>query len=283
MGKPALSTTHDNHAEELTYRRGGFDMRMVVNRSFGLMRIMDYRSGNHDKKRELLDHAAKTQGLRKIFTVVEKQDSANWRAVGFTQEAAYPCFFRTADAYMMSRCYDEHGQPVAIRTLNAASAEAPSFSARKLRKPDGLAIEPIDREADRVELLDGTTPRTLPFSRVKAPDLVLRGSAGRTPAIYACAEVDESFAHANVEFVSPPDTAGQLVVAAYTGQQLLATLKGQDVNNVFAITPIEDKFYNELCAGLGFNVIGRLNRHVQYRGRYADCFLWHLLLNTQRR
>ena len=88
-----------NPIEERVIRRGELDMRLVINRSHGHLRFMDFRVGNYEAKRDLLDQVARQEGLRKIFTLVEKQDSNGWRTMGFIREGVYPGFFRTADAF----------------------------------------------------------------------------------------------------------------------------------------------------------------------------------------
>ncbi len=95
--------------EEYVCQRGDVNVYMLVSLRHMHMRILDYRIGNYQLKRNMLDAFAKRKHLRKVFTLVEKQDSNSWRTVGFSREAVVPAFFRTADAYVMSRAYDENG------------------------------------------------------------------------------------------------------------------------------------------------------------------------------
>ena len=102
----------DEPVEEIYYRKGDIDFCFLLNRRHHNLRVFDYRVGNYQQKRDFFDRIARAEGLRKVFTVVEKQDSKSWRSVGFSREGAIPGYFRTADAYIMSRVYTEDGEPI---------------------------------------------------------------------------------------------------------------------------------------------------------------------------
>ena len=108
----ARVTRGDDAVEEIYYRKGDIDFCFLLNRRHHNLRVFDYRVGNYQQKRDFFDRIAKAEGLRKVFTVVEKQDSKSWRSVGFSREGAIPGYFRTADAYIMSRVYTDDGDPI---------------------------------------------------------------------------------------------------------------------------------------------------------------------------
>ncbi len=108
------------HVEEMHLRRGDMDLRFIINHSHGHLRFMDYRVGSYQEKRDALDELAARLRLRKVFTLVEKQDSHNWRSVGFVREGVYPAFFRTADAYTMSRPFRRAGRSGRAATSSPA-------------------------------------------------------------------------------------------------------------------------------------------------------------------
>ena len=101
-GQGAPETQAQKNVEEHYYRRGDIDFCFLLNRTHGNLRVFDYRVGNYQQKRDFFDGIARKESLRKVFTVVEKQDSKSWRSVGFSREGAIPGYFRTADAYIMS-------------------------------------------------------------------------------------------------------------------------------------------------------------------------------------
>ena len=88
-----VETSPDSPVEEHYYRRGDIDFCFLLNRRHGNLRVFDYRVGNYQQKRDFFDRIARAEGLRKVFTVVEKQDSKSWRSVGFSREGAIPGYF----------------------------------------------------------------------------------------------------------------------------------------------------------------------------------------------
>lgn len=269
-----------NHVDIRFLRRGDMNMRFIINHAHAHMRIMDYRVGNYPGKRDELDDMVRREGLRKVFTLVEKQDSQNWRSVGFFREGVYPSFFRTADAYAMSRLYDDDGNPLEhTNTLKAQPEECTTFPGRKLRKPDGLKVELVRDQRYREKIVTGFNGelRSLPFGRAEAPDLVLH-AASRKKECWALAEIDDSFGHAMVSFVPPPQSDDELTLCAYASNHLVETLVEKKVNNLFGLSPAGDRWSNELFAGLGFKVTGRLAEHLKISEGFSTALIWHLRL-----
>jgi hypothetical protein len=266
------------HVDIQHWRRGDLNMRLVINRSHGHARIMDYRVGNYEEKRNDLDALVRAEGLRKVFTLVEKQDSQNWRSVGFFKEAVYPAFFRTADAYAMSRLYDDSGDPVqGAGPVKPQPAEQTSFPGRKLRKPGGLKLDLVQDERSRTKLMSGLNGelRALPFGREEAPDLVLHARTRKREA-WVLAEIDDSFGHATLGIAPPPAGEDGLVITAYACNDLFPTLTEKKVSNLFGLSPVEDRWSNELFAGLGFKVTGRLADHLRRgEGDFTTALVWH--------
>jgi hypothetical protein len=261
------------------------NMRLLINRSHGHLRFMDFRVGNYDQKCTALDHLAHEQGLNKVFTLVEKQDSNNWKSAGFHREGVYPAYFRTADAYVMSRLYDSQGEPTPIEPPGKNQTERRvNQKGRKVNKPDKVRWELIEDERSVTELLDDFNGqlRSLPFGRAAGPDLVLHAKARATEG-WVCAEIEDSFGHAVVAFAPPPTNEKQLGLATYAGSVLVDQLRNKQVNNMFGLSPVSDVWANELFCELGFRVTGRLSHHIRTpKGEYSNALIWHRRLNAGR-
>jgi hypothetical protein len=271
------------HVEMRQLRHRDMNMRLIINHAHRHMRVMDFRVGNYEDKREELDQLAHEDGLRKAFILVEKQDSHNWRGVGFVREGIYPAFFRTADAYVMSRLYDVGGTPLQdVSPLKPNAEEKIAFPARKLRKPDGLRVERLS-EARLKSLIDGLNGelRALPFGRADVPDLVLHAKA-RKREVWAMAEIDDSFGHATVGVAPAPSSDSELVLAAFACNRLIEDLDRRNVTNLFGLSPANDGFNNELYAGLGFRVTGRLASHLRVNGDNTTALIWHRRLSQPK-
>lgn len=272
-----------NFVETRELRRGDVNMRVIINRAHLHMRVMDYRVGNYQEKRQELDELARRERLRKAFTLVEKQDSQNWKVAGFVREGVYPSFFRTADAYVMSRLYDEEGHALEdVGPLKPQPDELTTFPGRRLRKPDGLRLEFVRDRRSVSSLLSGLNGeiRALPFGRTDLPDLVLHAQSRKQEG-WILAEIDDSFGHATLGFAPPPSREEEMVLNAFACNSLLETLTQKEVNNLFGLSPSTDRWTNELFAGLGFKVTGRLAIHLRVDDSHATALIWHRRLSER--
>ena len=268
--------TEPRTVEEQFLRQQGMNMRLIVNRSHANMRFMDFRVGNYDKKREALDRHARREKLRKIFTLVEKQDSKNWNGVGFTREGVYPSFFRTADAYAMCRHYDDTGTPLPPVSTRGKQPPDPEYPAVSLGKPELVKVTEVKDEKRKTSLmnrLDGHL-RALPFGRATSPDLVIRATFRKEEG-WACAEINDSYGHAVIGFHPPPLGRRKQNPSAQALLGLLDSLDNGDVNNLFGLAPTNDEYSNGLYSQLDFRITGRLVNHLITPDGATTALVWH--------
>jgi len=270
--------------EEIYYRKGDIDFCFLLNRRHHNLRVFDYRVGNYQQKRDFFDRIARSEGLRKVFTVVEKQDSKSWRSVGFSREGAIPGYFRTADAYVMSRVYTEDGDPIqgGAPKLSASTTSSKDKEAGTT-KPRGLSLELV-KEVDR---LDAMTQRLAidalyaPFRRGQFhPDMGLHGKMSKRD-IWLGAETDSSFGHAKVDILSPPEKDADLPVYKFCMRALLDELRKIDTASVFSLCAVDMPLVNQLYADLGFKVTARLTDHLTRGEEFVGTQLWHRRLTNQ--
>lgn len=270
--------------EEIYYRKGDIDFCFLLNRRHHNLRVFDYRVGNYQQKRDFFDRIARSEGLRKVFTVVEKQDSKSWRSVGFSREGAIPGYFRTADAYVMSRVYTEDGDPIqgGAPKLSASTTSSKDKEA-STTKPRGLSLELV-KEVDR---LDAMTQRLAidalyaPFRRGQFhPDMGLHGKMSKRD-IWLGAETDSSFGHAKVDILSPPEKDADLPVYKFCMRALLDELRKIDTASVFSLCAVDMPLVNQLYADLGFKVTARLTDHLTRGEEFVGTQLWHRRLTNQ--
>ncbi len=272
----ARAQSPDGPVEEHYYRRGDIDFCFLLNRRHRNLRVFDYRVGNYQQKRDFFDRIARSEGLRKVFTVVEKQDSKSWRSVGFSREGAIPGYFRTADAYIMSRVYTEDGDPIQggapkLSAPNIAPGEAVTT------KPRGLSLDwvrDLDRLAGMVEqYAEGAL--YAPFRRgTFNPDLGLHGKMGRRE-FWVGAETDSSFGHAKVDILTPPMKDQDLPVVEFLMRSLLDELIANDTASVFALTAADWAMTSQIYSNIGFKVTARLTDHIVRGDDYVGVTLWH--------
>ena len=271
------------YIEEKMVRQGEMNMRLLINHAQRHLRFMDFRVGNYDQKRELLDETALEYGLRKAFTLVEKQDTGSWRSVGFVREGVYPSFFRTADAYIMSRIYDDEQEPYSSApTVPKSTVEQEDLN--DLGKRDKIRLKLSDRFPEIRTFMERlkTPLLTVPFGRVGDPDMLARAWL-RTKESWICIEIDESFGHAMLTFSPHPDNLAALRLC-YTGvEQLHEPLIDRGVNNLFSLSSDTDVWAGQLFNGLGFKVTGRLARHITVDGAAGNALVWHKRVGNHKK
>ena len=274
----------DDSVEEIYYRKGDIDFCFLLNRRHHNLRVFDYRVGNYQQKRDFFDRIARAEGLRKVFTVVEKQDSKSWRSVGFSREGAIPGYFRTADAYVMSRVYTEDGEPI---QGGAPKLQAPGASPKEkaTTKPKGLNHELVtEPEAlEEVTRRIGSAGQYAPFRRgVFHPDLALRAKHGKRE-FWIGAETDSSFGHAKVDLLTPPEAWGNkdvdIQMLEYCVQTLLDELARMETASVFSLCAVDAQGSSQVWAELGFKVTARLTDHLVRDEQFVGAQLWHRRLS----
>jgi hypothetical protein len=266
--------------EEMYYRKGDIDFCFLMNRRHHNLRVFDYRVGNYQQKRDFFDRIARSEGLRKVFTVVEKQDSKSWRSVGFSREGAIPGYFRTADAYIMSRVYTDDGDPIqggAPKLTGGATGAAKPEKAKDIGKPKGITVEAVSdpQRLDAATREHGPDALYAPFRRqMFHPDLGYRGKHGRRE-VWVGAETDSSFGHAKVDTITAPQRDGDLPLLDHCMRVLLEQLAKQEISSVFSVCPVDAPEMNQLYADLGFKVSARLTDHVTRDHEYVGVQIWH--------
>ena len=71
------------------------------------LRVVDFRGGNFQSKHVYLEGVLMKEGMRKIFTLIERDDMNGWQRVGYHREGAIPGYYKRSDAYVMARIYDK--------------------------------------------------------------------------------------------------------------------------------------------------------------------------------
>jgi hypothetical protein len=261
-----------------SYRRGGVDFAFVVNRRDRNLRVYDFRVGAYPEKRDFFDRIARENDLRKVYLVVEKRDSMSWRNVGFSREGSIPGYFRTVDALVMCRHYDDGGAPVASPKLKPVK-----FGDAPLPAPAGLrpvvVTDPVAlRQA--VEQF-GSRISYVPFSREhQLPDLGIRARIGRRE-LWVTAETEPAYAHAKLDILTPPVDRRGAAALRECVERLCRILDEKDLVTVFAPCHADDELANVVFAELGFRTTARLANHLARGEDLVGAHVWHRRLSER--
>ncbi len=282
---PEVAKEFPTALEEYACKRGDINLHLMISRKHAHMRVLDYRIGNYQLKRNMLDKLAKQKNIKKIFTLVEKQDSNSWRTVGFSREAVVPAYFRTADAYVMSRVYDENGDALTGGLSKVAVIhEIPE--PKNPRKPNGLKLYVLDDTDDLQHLVmkEDTSPVYSPFGKgIRHPEIAICAKLGRRE-FWITAETNDSFGHAKIDILNPPETDREVGGCVYGVLELFEYLLEMDMSNCFTFVNVEDALTNEVFGQAGFRHTGQLTRHMEIAGveNTLDLHVWHKRLRSHK-
>lgn len=246
------------------------------------MRIVDYRLGQYKLKCTLFDEMAARENIKKIFTLVEKQDSNSWRTVGFSKEAVIPSYFRNADAYIMSRVYDNEGRPITGGIAKLVHEKQVEFGPPEpiSKKPSGIKETFIDdpETINQIMHLPEVSALYHPFGKgIKFPHFILEVRQGQR-RLWVGAETNDAFGHAKLDILTPPSNVRERRILAWMVQRMLEELaETSDVACVFAITLVDDVSCGQVLIDAGFKESGQLTRHLQTEdGRLCDALMWYV-------
>ena len=253
------------------------------------LRVFDYRVGNYQQKRDFFDRiASEPKGLRKVFTVVEKQDSKSWRSVGFSREGAIPGYFRTADAYIMSRVYTEDGDPIqgGAPKLHGPTIQSGFVGRRRRPSPARLSIEIVTdaepaqgrqrRAWPRPIVLRPVPPRacSIPISALHGRRSASASTGSeRRPTARSATRRSTCSASPSKTTTSRSSSSASSPCSKSSGKWTRRASSG--------LAPVDAPLCNQVYSDLGFKVTARLTDHVTREEDFVGVQLWHKRLMNQ--
>jgi hypothetical protein len=283
-GKPVV--------EELSFRSEQVYVALVVNRRHRSARIVDFLAGNFPQKQAAIHQIAVREGIERVYTLVEREESAGWAKVGYAREGNIPGYYKRSDAYVMGHLIHNPPRVNADGALIApvadmAKAEKALNAAKKLngvgapKSARTQIMSDVEMQSLRAALkgkqkgftsFDDRFGRTGARVHVTARDG--RGSAKAGEQIVS-AEVQECFGNAYLQIAQAPATEvdAKMLVAALNG--LIEHLKAREVASTFAFAHVNDTLTSAAMLAAGFRKTGLLAQHlVGADNKRADTILW---------
>lgn len=272
------------------------------------IRVVDFRGGNFQAKHTFLEQILTTEGMRKIFTLIERDDVNGWQRVGYQREGAIPGYYKRSDAYIVSRIYDPDYDAEAsqneesperknffakIKTLAKEMSEHKSSDIRIDRVGEAEALEAIKSELRRAaakskapktsrreKALDQSAEHELyipifpQFSR-GIENFYFAAQNRRTKQINLYgAEYQDCFGNAKIDILFSPVTRIDQNLSRGGLIAFVDTLVEMGVVSVFTLTSKDDLAKNALYASAGFRNTGWLNRQLLTDQGAIDQILW---------
>lgn len=282
-----IQTNPRSVIEEVSYRREGIHVSLIVNRRMRTARLVDFLAGNFPLKQQRLDELALREGINRIYTFVEKEESLGWAKVGYSREGTIPGYYKRSDAYLMGRVItdpplvDEDGSPL-TPPADTNAAEKVLVQARKLvveiTAVKGLKIEVL---TDLQVIAQGVGPARNRKTTAWFEERFLRSGdrmhvlgRGRTNAQLVTAELQEPFGNAYVQVAMVPTKTDEARVLAGAIHGLHEALKAREIGCTFAMTPADSPMLAAVFLGAGYRRTGVLSQHLAPGERRADAMLW---------
>jgi hypothetical protein len=275
--------------EEIHHRDSQVYICLVVNRRHRSARIVDFLAGNFPQKQAAIQAISVREGIERVYTLVEREESTGWAKAGYAREGSIPGYYKRSDAHVMGHLVhqppkvDEEGNLIAP-TADTVKAEKLINEAKKLK--DSLAA----MRGAKTELMDNRQLDALrnAFKGKKGAPPLLDDCFGRTgtrvnmvardpkKAVeqFIAAEVQDCFGNAYLQFGATPAAESDARLTMTLLQSIAEELKGRDVASAFTYVPVHDTLLAASLLGAGFKKTGLLAKHLVANGKRADSVLW---------
>jgi len=304
------STTHSNkRLVERMVRNDDIFCSLLFDPENRTIRVVDFRGGNFQTKHSYLERVLLSEGMRKIFTLIERDDMNGWQRVGYIREGTIPGYYKRSDAYIMSRIYDDDW------TTALASEDLPERKAllndiKNLGKGlaelkgSGVKCEPIteeealdlaQREVARVNAQiakakkrkkdKNAPPLPKPLEKPSIP--LFREFSRETESYYFLAinrrtkgmnllgaEYQDCFGNAKVDILFTPMARADRAIARQGLVSFVDWLAAIGAVAVFSLVQADDVEKNAIYASAGFRNSGWMNRQCIGSDASADQILW---------
>ena len=108
--------------EEVHLRDSQVYICLVVNRRHKSARIVDFLAGNFPAKQAAIYNIAHREGIERVYTLVEREESTGWAKAGYAREGSIPGYYKRSDAHLMGHLI--HSPPMVDEDGNAVAPTA---------------------------------------------------------------------------------------------------------------------------------------------------------------
>jgi hypothetical protein len=304
--------THPKTVEEVFFQNEAVSLCLLINRRARTMRVVDFRAGATHAKRLFVLTLAQREGIEKAYTLVERDEVANWVKLGFAKEGNIPGFYKRSDAFLLGCTIPPPGRAKALEPL--VGDEVPSQSEMRLTVAEPVAASvgtPMTAAQAVMERTIVTAKKNLkdfdksvPVAKVaaiteaesrKAVAAALRSGRALTAfepfgrdavrryfvatarggfELHASTETQACFGNAYLELLQAPRTEAEKLATIGALKAFCDRLRGEDVVSCFSLAPSNDLAMATAFLRNGFRRTGLLLEHLVVAGERKDAILW---------
>jgi hypothetical protein len=296
--------TH-NGIEEMFVQNESVSLCLLLNRRTKTMRVIDFRAGPSHAKRLFVLKLAKREGIEKVYTLVERDETHTWMKLGLTKEANIPGFYKRSDAFLLGVGVDEalateikgsleasaddddedeadvappKASPAHERmekTLVQAKKQAKALLDRPLpiAKLAQAKASDVQKTVDKAVRTGAALTAFEPFGRdVERRHFVLTAKNGFE--LIASIESQACFANAFLELLTSPTTEHERLATVSSLRTICDKLLGEGVVSCFSLAPSDDLALATAFVFNGFRRTGPLQGHMLVKGERKDAIVW---------
>jgi hypothetical protein len=279
-------------SDEILFQNDGVSLCLLVNRRARTMRVIDFRSGPHPAKRLFVMSLARREGIERVYTLVERDESAAWARLGFQREGNIPAFYKRSDAFILGSPVSREPERSDESGVRQAVSDRPRIGedervyqhARRIAKDVAENALPVvrvqaAREADfrkglasalrSGRALTGFEPFGRDIERISF-SCTARGGF----SLLAAVELQPCFNNAFLELLTAPRSDKEAMFTVSAVRQLCDELFEREVVCCFSLSPADDPALAAAYVVNGFRRTGLLSGHLLVGRRRVDAFLW---------
>jgi len=302
------SNTRQNRLVERMVRNDSIFCSLLFDRANRTLRVVDFRGGNFQSKHNYLEQVLVAEGMRKIFTLIERDDMNGWQRVGYHKEGSIPGYYKRSDGYIMARSYDmevaEKATPKNeetsenkkllndIKTLGQDISEQKSPSIQLSQVTEGEALKAVEKEFARVNakakkakkkkkpaigsvsVLAESPPIFPQFSREVEHFYFVAQNRRTKQANVIGAEYQDCFGNAKIQCYFYPESKPDQNIAKEGLRRSIDALEAVGAVSLFAIERADNVVLNAVYASLGFRNTGWMNHQLLTKDGPVDSILW---------
>jgi hypothetical protein len=278
--------------EEVHHRDAHVYICLVVNRRHKSARIVDFLAGNFPQKQSAIYSIAHREGIERVYTLVEREESTGWAKAGYAREGSIPGYYKRSDAHLMGHLIQNPPKVDDEGNLMAPLAD--------LNKAEKL-INQAKKIKDQITAMKAAKTELVDERHLEALRTAFRGKKGAPPALddrfgrtgtrvhmvardpranakaqeqFVAAEVQDCFGNAYLQLGASPTNEIDAKLMISLLNSMADELKGREVASAFAYAPVQDTLLGAVYLAAGFKKTGLLAEHLLQNNKRVDSVLW---------
>ena len=291
-----IQSTFGSGLEEVYFENRYVSVCGLVNERTRTLRVIDFRAGPHPDKRKWILGLVRERNLKRVYSLVEREEVSCWIRLGLNREGSVPAFYKRSDAYVMGGVIDHERADLGLtpnptgRAPDYGRAIAEGETSRLYQQARRLAKTRSTEEWAEIRLQSARpmqatralhsareTGRALTefdrFGRdVERFSFICTGKGGFS--LLASAESQSCYSNGFLELLTAPRTENEALLTSSAIRSICAELEDRGMVSCFALTPRDNVDLSAAFLANGYRRTGYLKKHLVQGDERVDAFLW---------